>query len=432
MSEKRFWPGAAPVALAVIAAFLAFERLAPRVRRTIWAEDGPLFIAQAFDGVGLGELFVAHGGYLHVAPRLAGGLVVELLATKKLAIGVNIAACVMAGIIAAVVYVCAEEVLPSRLLRAWLGSMMVLLPLAGVEVVANLTNLHWFFMWGAFWALLYRPRSVAGGVACGVFLLLSTLSEIQTVALAPIAFALCWYRRKEPPYLSVVACYSLGIALQIRAAMSTPRQMQPRLPGLVEAAQLLGQQVFMPLWSTEMGSIREALLRCGPALYVLAAAPVLLGAGLVAAYGDRRARVVTALAIGLGLGLFGLAHTVNELRRFEPGEDIMRGADILLRYGVAPSLFLLSVVALGIQAAWQQRVRWAVAVGTLSAVALAIAALVNFRPELNLRRPETAWPKELSRARKHCRQSGEEASAVVRVSPHDNWVFALPCSRVLE
>jgi hypothetical protein len=39
-----------------------------------------------------------------------------------------------------------------------LASAVVLLPVGGLEVLDNIANLHWFFTFAAFWALLRRGR----------------------------------------------------------------------------------------------------------------------------------------------------------------------------------------------------------------------------------------------------------------------------------
>ena len=44
-----------------------------------------------------------------------------------------------------------QQSLTNRPMRLWLSLMTVCLPLVGIEVVANLANVHWFFLWGTFW-----------------------------------------------------------------------------------------------------------------------------------------------------------------------------------------------------------------------------------------------------------------------------------------
>ncbi|HTU60942.1 MAG TPA: hypothetical protein VMF89_20960, partial [Polyangiales bacterium] len=230
----------APFAIGLTAALLAFERLPRGTRRTVWAEDGPVFLRAAMRDEY--DPFAVYAGYLHVLPHLAALLVVNMLEVRRYAVAINISACLLAGLAAAIVYICAEDVIPGTLERTWLALMTVLCPVLGREVLANLANLHTLMMWGAFWALWRHPRTLAGAVALACFELLASLSEAQSVMLLPLALFALWQQRTLRQGLIVAGCL-LGASCQMLAALTHARDSAPHLLSLSMVAQLLAMEV---------------------------------------------------------------------------------------------------------------------------------------------------------------------------------------------
>jgi hypothetical protein len=423
--SRRFQARIAPIMVAFVAAVLAFERLPKNARRTLWAEDGPLFLADALRGDG--DLFAVYAGYLHVIPRAAAWIVVNTLNVRSFALGINLSACLVTGLVAAIVYVCAEDVVPPRALRIWLALMTVILPLVGVEVLANLANLHSILMWGAFWVLLRHPRTLGGAAALTCFALFAALSEVQTVLLAPLALFALWRHRSLRQGLVVAGCM-LGSAGQTWAALTHQRDGYPHLLGAPTVTQLLGLEVAMPLWILDTGRVRELLETYGWALVVLAALPVIVGVALSLGCGNVAQRSAAFAAIGVSLLIFCVSHMLNGAVIGGPNYSVSEDAPVLLRYAVVPSLLFMAVLAIGTAAAWQEGRRNLRLLGAGSIAALLLASITHFRSAENLRSGDDSWTRQMREARDTCQQVGS-AEYLFRISPSP-WVVSVPCSRI--
>ncbi|HEY5200878.1 MAG TPA: hypothetical protein VIJ31_08190, partial [Acidothermaceae bacterium] len=122
----------------------------------VWAEDGTVFLSAAYRTSFFSALTSPSEGYLQVVPRS--------LAALTTAFPVRDAAWVLAASAAAAraavalfVFRASSGHLRSTWVRAMLAASVVLLPVGGLEVLDNIANLHWFFTFAAFWAVLWRP-----------------------------------------------------------------------------------------------------------------------------------------------------------------------------------------------------------------------------------------------------------------------------------
>lgn len=421
------WAMLAPVAIGLVAAALAWERLPHGTRRTLWAEDGPLFLLEALPGDC--NLFAVYGGYLHVIPRLAALFVVHALDVRWFALGMNLSACLVAGLCASIVYVCTDDVIRSDVTRSWLALMTVLLPVVGVEVIANLANVHSLLMWACFWALVRHPRTLGGAVALGSFELLAALSEVQTVLLIPIGLYVLW-RQRDYRQLLVVAGLSLGAASQMLATLTHSHQggRQPHWiePSLV--AQLLGLEVAMPLWLLRTGDVRTLIQSHGWWVPAIVALPLVFGFALTLRFGSDTQRFTAFAAWALGLSIFCLSHMLNVAVMGGADYAVLDEAPVLIRYAVVPSLLFVSALSLGTASAWQVGERSFGLLGAAAMAALSLSALSNFHAEENLRDQRNSWTRQLPEARAACQDPGKLDHAF-RVSP-DPWFVPVPCSRL--
>jgi hypothetical protein len=406
-------------------AFLAFERIPRGTRRTLWAEDGGVFLQDALRDQY--DVFTAYAGYLHVIPRAAALLVVNTLEVRRYAVAMNISACVLTGLVAAVVYLGAEDVIPSKAARTWLASMTALVPVLGVEVLANLANLHTVIMWGAFWALWRHPRTLGGAIALACFELLATLSEVQSVVLLPVVLLALWRHRTLRQAL-VVLGFTLGAASQMLTAMTHERASYPHLLSLTIVLQLLALEVAMPLWIVSHARVHSLIETHGWWLSALAAAPVFVGFALALRHGNASQRSAACAAFGVGVSIFCMSHMMNGVVMGGPKYSVLEEAPVLFRYAVGPSFFFLATVPIGLVAASQRGTRGARWLGVSSLAALLIGPVTQFRVEENLRDPQTSWNKQLGQARATCR-SGVSSEHIFQISPR-GWEVGLPCSRL--
>lgn len=208
----------APTAVLAGASVTAWLRLTAVTRGTIWAEDGK-YLNDALVRRGLGDLLRPNGGYLQLVPRVVAALVLALAPVTQFALALTAAACLTAGVCAAVVYVCSSAVTSSTLARAGFASVTVLAPMLPVEVLGNMANIHWFFLWAAPWLLLYSPRTRAGAAALGAFALVGALSEIQVLVALPLVLV---DRRNRLKWV-VAGGLALGGAAQVATTLLNPR-----------------------------------------------------------------------------------------------------------------------------------------------------------------------------------------------------------------
>jgi hypothetical protein len=411
-----------PYGVAIVVAALLFARLPAESRETIWAEDGSRFLGDALAGRGLTAVAEPFGGYLHVVPRMLAAVAVWAAPIGDLALVVNVLACATVGVIAAVVYVCSAGVIPHPAPRLWLASAAALLPLVGVEVAASLANLHWFFLWGMFWALLWRPRTGRGAAGAAVFLLAGTLTEAQGALLLPVAAVVAWWRRRDRRALIPVVAYAAGVLAQAAVAVGAPRSSERQVAPLADLMTALAAQVLLPLWTTDVDAIRGGLASHGW-LVAAAAAPLTALAAIALWRGDRRLRGVTVAVMVLAVVALSAAHSMSG--QVPVASGAVGAGQVLSRYGVVPSLFLVSVVALGTQAALRRQDRLLTSVGLLTAAAIVVSGVVNFHGP-NRRNPATAWPAQLPMARATCQLLGP-TSVWVPISPGGRWGVRVPC-----
>ena len=149
----------------VLASALTWLRLPAAARDTFWAEDGHQFVADWLHDAGPATLFQGYGGYLHLLPRGITWLVVEFVPVDAWAFATTAAACVVTGGVAALVFVFSQDVVAASVARIGLALVVVLTPLAGMEILGNVANVHWYLLYLTPWLLLATPRSRVGSVA---------------------------------------------------------------------------------------------------------------------------------------------------------------------------------------------------------------------------------------------------------------------------
>jgi hypothetical protein len=182
LSLPTLWPRRATptawFALVALAGFVAqmLPRPAGWTANYLLAEDGQVFLTQ-FLQRGMGTIFATYAGYLHVVPRL-------ITATCSVTGPAGFTVCldVSAGLVKVAAMAIAFPVLATYA-RSW----RLFIPVGQQEVLGNITNLRWFLVAAAFFAVLgvfQRPGLAAYAGAIG---LLAALSDPLALLLAPIA-----------------------------------------------------------------------------------------------------------------------------------------------------------------------------------------------------------------------------------------------------
>ena len=128
-----------------------------------------------------------YAGYQHLIPRLASGLVIALVPPAGWALAINAIACLVVGTVAGLIYVFSRDVISFRPARVVLGLLAVMTPMAGLEALGNIANLHWFLLYLTPWLLLATPRSTLGAALMAVVAFVSVATEPQCAIFLPLA-----------------------------------------------------------------------------------------------------------------------------------------------------------------------------------------------------------------------------------------------------
>ncbi|MGQ0679049.1 MAG: hypothetical protein ACT4OM_05230 [Actinomycetota bacterium] len=400
---------------------------------TLWAEDGREFLSDAL-GAPMASLFRPFAGYLHTIPRLIG-LGAAAAGLNNAALAFSAGSAFVVALMSLYVFFASGSVLESTWLRAGLAGSIVLLPAGGYEVSNNATNLHWYLMFGCFWALLDRSTAKGRRFGGAVMVLAATLSSPITALLFPLA-VWQYFRRGSLKDRQVVLTYAAGLVAQIAvvaAGLLWPRDDLDFLTSYAgndfsEIPRLYGLGVSQALLVSDR-LLGETWLALGWGLGHLC---TLLFVGLTVAVSIRhprsQVRVIAPACLILAMSVFGLTVAVRGSNAVDTvGQQI---ALLGNRYVVLPMLFLVTIVVIAVD-------RWAGSTGRRRTQACFSALLLlvfsaSFRVT-NLRSGGPSWPESVEVARGKC-LSGQET---VRISEAPGgeaagWFVELPCRAVDE
>ncbi len=410
------------VALGVVLQLLRLGWSAPL--HSLWAEDGPVFLQGALHHGFVANLFTPYERYLVVVPRLiaAGAAALPLSGAP---VGTSILAAVTVSMSGVVVWAASAGQIGNPYLRAGLACTVVLVPLGDVEAVANPTNVGWFLLFGAFWVLLWRPRSVASAGLGAAFLLLGGLSTVGVLMLAPVAALRLVAARTKADRL-ILGAFALAAAAQILVELlnsqpvtqsSWSNDVWPAYVQRVVGSGLLGQTLSGDAWTTVGLPIFGALLIAAIAAVAYAApragicARWFVGAAIITSL---LLFVVAAYGRGLGTELLWPAGKSPEI-----------GA----RYTIVPGLLLLSAAIVLVDDAWRRsRLETLSPVVVVALTALAAVVATSFYVGDPAVRGSPTWSQALAAAGLKCKLSHERLGTIA-ISP-PSWYLKLPCGEL--
>ncbi|MBK4346433.1 hypothetical protein [Lacisediminihabitans changchengi] len=422
-TRARGVEAAVVAAIAILATAAAWLRLPPIAQRTVWAEDGTIFVNDAISGRPLEHLFAGYMGYLQFVPRLLADAAVSFARIQDVALFINLSACAVAGLCAALVFWCAQDVVPARALRFVLAAITIGAPLLPIEVLGNAANVHWIFIWTMLWVLLYLPRTRVGAWLLGLVALICALSDIQLLFLVPLFFvrrrsALVW-----PPRIGLV----VGLIAQIATSLLSPREAHSGgLGGAIRA--YIGQTAlasYLPdpkLLDAALGNLRVLWLALAIAPFVVAFVYVLKrGSGL---------QRITVLYLVPGSAVLW---TADSYLNGYGGAALTPHAFSFVRYAVVPSMMLLASVIVAAQILLTRSSRPCRVVGAVAAVAVVALLAIHFVPYDTNRSNGPTWDTAIERAQMACNSEPGSAEEPITTAPKYGtvrWVVSVPCSRI--
>lgn len=420
-----FLTGAALIALAgATLLHLGRQRGVP-VWDSLWAEDGSVFLTDALHDFP-GTFFAQNGGYLHVVPRIVAGGVTAFPVEQAAAAMAGGAALVVA-LTAAFVYVASSAVFRSRAARAGLAGSVALVPIPGSDLLANVTNLHFYLLFGCFWALLWQSRSVGALVSRSAVVLASTLSDPLSALLLPLAVVPPIVHRDARSFV-VPGCFGIGLAVQLLLMWGgeAPRRnwafAPSDLPDIfslrVAGGMLVGDRFLDDVW-LEYGRA----FSYGALLFLTAVVALLL----------RRSDRATAAFVLISLGYAGLFFAVQLVGRGTGGTDPELGSFHLngARYVLLPFLFTTAALLALVDRNARAR-RGAVSVWGRRAALLWLTAILVANYSLVTDRSDgPRWGREVTKARRSCADdAARTARILVAPTPPRVWFANVPCERL--
>ncbi|RDI23833.1 hypothetical protein DFR72_110239 [Lentzea flaviverrucosa] len=383
----------------------------------LWAEDGARFVVDAVRSPALQNLVDPYGGYLHALPRLVAELV-ALLPLEWTAAGFAVCAAVLRALVALITFSASKAYLRSTPMRFALSSLVIVLPAGNSETLNNMTNLHWFLLFGAFWALLWRngPR-----VPVALFVVLAALSSPLVFVLAPIALVRLFQPRREVPIAFLAALAVQGLTMLF--ASRTPYSHDEVDPVQVLLASLLRVPVVAFTGSERVSQFYPSDGNLVIVAALLAAA-VPIAAGLW--FGDRPARALSLVAGAYSVVVIVACLVLNwtQVLQVQAPDVVMAGQ----RYSIAPCLFLFTAIFVGLDATPSKTWQRLVVGGSryLIGFLVVVSIFAQFR-ETKTVLTGIPWDESLARARAECAAGASEAR--LEHEPKD-WFFVVPCESV--
>lgn len=333
------------VALVLLGALLVILRLGLGTFERVWAEDGPIYLAQAIGHGFWHTILLPYAGYLVVVPRLIGASAATLLPLQWAAPIVVVLSALVTALCGVAVWFGSAGQVPDRRLRAGLVIAATLAAAAGQETLDSAAYVPWFMLFATFWLLFLWPRTTAGAIAAGAFALLTGLSTPGVWFFAPVAILRALSRPTRQAWI-VLAGYAAGAAIQVpvilthtqEASLWSQRIWTAYLQRVVDGG-LLGQRLGGQLWE-KLGwpfVIALALALIVGLMWLLRRAP--------------RGSLWCVLAL---LGTSLLMFVVSVYQRGFAAQIYWRGGEatgLASRYVLVPAVLVVSAVVVAISGA---------------------------------------------------------------------------------
>lgn len=422
------------VAVAGAAAGAAWLRLPRAVRDVVWAEDGARFLTELTREGFWPTLFKPYTGYLQFWPRVLTEIAAQagLVHFAEL---ISVVACLAVGAIGGGVYLWSRAVVSSAFVRLGLAVAPVLVPMAPIEVLGNVANLHWFVLWASIWLMLKEPTTKGGALALAALAASFALTEIQVAVVVPL---LVVHRGSRNAWI-VRGGLLAGLFVQIVSTLLAPRVTMADHLGFDSI--VAGYFVNGPLAVLVGDQARAGALLADHGIGVAIAAfvPFVACATYAIVRGRPLVRAVVVTLLLTSAATWFAALWMNVSSAFVPmfGYAVFSPGQFrsmsYYRYGFVPGLCLLGVVlvASGVMLARARGSSSSAvrrrATGAALLVGLGLVFTHSFSAPKTLRDGQPSWEPSYVAARAVCLAHPRLMSAQVAEAPA-TWAADLPCS----
>jgi hypothetical protein len=403
---------------------------------SLWAEDGTVFLQQGLHSSLLGAALVPYGGYAQLAPRLLAAVAAALPLPFAAVVLSGGAALVVSGI-AVFVYHASAGVIRSTATRVVLAAAVVLVPIAPLELANNAETLHYYLLYGAFWALVWLPNGWRGAAVASAIVAVAALSDPLAILLVPLGFAriltVSGWRQRLPSIAGVIALaiqaaivianrdqIARGVPLAFGSDVARPSPAEVALlyPLRVVIVPLLGPLTASTLWR-DVG-------------WTAAGIGAIMVVGLLAnaiRRPDLQTRWFIVFLVMESAAFFAVSFYLRWRQEMFPIDGSL-GLGYGSRYTLLPILLLCVAMALVLDQphpGWSDRTYRAIRV--LAAMAVVFAFGANFAID-NARTQGPSWSAALVTASEQCSAPSPIAVEVPIAPP--GWSVEVPCGRLLS
>ncbi|HEX3812514.1 MAG TPA: hypothetical protein VHX59_06695 [Mycobacteriales bacterium] len=390
---------------------------------SLWAEDGKVFLSQSLTAHWYSPVFRPSEGYMHLVPRLFG-FGARVFPVSDAAVLFGVGSAVLRALLALFVFRASAGHVRSAPLRAFLAVFLILVPSG--ETLDNVANLHWYLLYAAIWAALWRPASRWENAMAAIVVAAAVCSDPLTLIIAPIVLARCITLRRRRDHL-VTAGFLVATVVQLTVVAGASR-VQVRPVGWVEILRAYDARILVALLTghSAAGHLVTGSLRIAVLLLAVVLLAMVLLPGLRA---DRPTAALVLYLIAASLVLFALGwrHSLGTVAR--PSRDLNGNS----RYDVVPMLLVVTAIVVGMKSVLSRsaighRVRLRLA-GTGVAVAVVLAAAALSISSVSGANAGPTWRARLDLARHACRTT-TMALVAVPVDPGPPWAARIPCARL--
>jgi hypothetical protein len=409
--------------LFLVGTALCYLRIPPGSRNLLWAEDGSVFLTQAYQGLPFGGLFEPYAGYLHFAPRIGVGIVASVVPLDVVPVAIALVASAATAFLASAVFLLLRARIPATAPRLIVWVAIALSSVAGIEVNGSLANTHWYLMVALFVALAVKQSQLGLMILAAVIAALAILSDPLGAIFAPLAVAqLVSLRRKRD--LVVPLVYFGALVVQLIGVFNTQRVDTGFDPSPLDIVRTYGfrvvlTSVFGPFWASDV-------VRAGGLVAVVVAIVVMLIVLAVRFWRAHRDSGLIPEAVVASFVFFAISATVRWFPELDPTVGVDWGGS---RYSVVPICLLIIAIAEAI--APREGSRHSV---PSKAVALAVVAGLVVTTwvgwGISGRFGPVPWTSALEEADTRCAVT-PHATIEIPVAP-ESFLLAISCEQVLS
>jgi hypothetical protein len=398
---------------------------------TIYGEDYWMFLTQALQQPW--HVFITFSGYEQLLPRVFAQFAIYLPLAQASRVFAVCGALTAAGCGLFVFHASAGHI-RSPLLRALLGTTVVLMPMTLMEIADDGTGAPWYLTLAMFWALLWRPRTRTGMAVAALVAFMAMASEVIIVLFLPLVAARLFVLRR-PREQAVSAGWLAGCLVQLPAVLSSYFSGQSRLnrqPGtLAHSLAFYAHDIVLPALGWHLAWRLQALAGENGATAIVAVILVAIVGAIFVTQRGNRPFVVTAVLTGFVFCVVSTTLTPNVATYPVVTPSLESGS----RYSVLPIFLIEAVAIVGVDYLMRrpggmhrrpETSLWTAIAASVLVVVLASGWVADFRYASFRSRASWNWRPIAATWKRDCEHSSSGEITVKAGATHQS----LPCDRI--